>query len=1090
MVKWHKYFTILFFSSFAFTPATLGSVINIPLDPDNNEIAPASDLTFQGKRIDKYQAFKLKQKNIDLSRLNPYESHLWQNTTHKIDQKAPTTKVEFESIKNSPTEFFRANVIDAQTGQRLNLSASLHNHTNILRANLLRKLGYDITPPTFHKKLTVVFKTKQEKLNFLQVLGEKTLTQKEKWVVQNAQEKELILKDQTLSSARLNNVNIYFPLMSKNRQKTRRIFRALLPIYVLTDFPQSINAISWKIGNIFNSQLSLRHPYAQEFSDVSINDIKWIYRRLTKLDRQQMTQVIESTGYPQEIKLLVLEKLLSRINSLGEHLNEKIRFHPNYALTTANIRNSNLQSDQYQHYVTQFYHDIEDSPFAYGQIFRLFRTQLTYNALSKALEEAIDKIVPEITTSDAAKKLQNKITRYKEEHSLSDGTIPLKSFSYPTAQINTSFKRSIVFGKHLGNSAPIQLVDSVSGDIGLGIFSLFTGVDKQVLPSVSAGVSFNRTYTHVRAMPDLTTASSQRLTKVLVPRLMKRLGGIIQFEYECSLSGPVSVIYDELNNNDVVYIKYDTQTENSKATAIDKRNELIASGVSEDIILLVPIHKEKVCNSEINDQKEKNLKEFLNEFAKNETFMISDHIQLNSAAKANIPLDIYLGEQLNTSVGAELNKGILRSVTLRKKSDYLEVTIQKQKNLEKGLSMGLNYFIEILKGTIKWLKGKQNSLVFHLPLSPKNNDELNVTLKVLYELFTKNSTYSLQDHYSPHLLEHSVQGRLSTIKFLWFQSQRMKLNHYVSITLPEKKYPHYSLEQRQKHLYSSSHYGRDGKNYMSFLNSILNTFTQYLNFGQEAADPAQSFYGSSRSSYYTTETELGSSTEKTMTTKIDFLWKGWSASHTKLKKIFQKIENIFPTQSSRDLIDDSFYIGKGELKGYEIRTTLIIYPKVYQKIEQELLKGQTQNVLPFLKYLYGKKKWRRYCNTQRHLGPRRAQVNARCLPRGVHKILNLKGHNIPKQKDFYATFMNQIITTLFENFQQRKILDWLGPNAIFASTRTTGFLEGSEKGYIDSISNSWGTYNTKYGTGVFDKVGALLGITPYELRALSYTPGM
>ena len=79
---------------------------------------------------------------------------------------------------------------------------------------------------------------------------------------------------------------------------------------------------------------------------------------------------------------------------------------------------------------------------------------------------------------------------------------------------------------------------------------------------------------------------------------------------------------------------------------------------------------------------------------------------------------------------------------------------------------------------------------------------------------------------------------------------------------------------------------------------------------------------------------------------------------------------------------------------------------------------------------------------------------------------------------------------LLEGFDRQKVLHYIGGENFFASTRVTGFLENSETGYVDYISNTFGQYNTEYGTGIFDQISSVLNITPYELRALNYTPGM
>jgi hypothetical protein len=80
--------------------------------------------------------------------------------------------------------------------------------------------------------------------------------------------------------------------------------------------------------------------------------------------------------------------------------------------------------------------------------------------------------------------------------------------------------------------------------------------------------------------------------------------------------------------------------------------------------------------------------------------------------------------------------------------------------------------------------------------------------------------------------------------------------------------------------------------------------------------------------------------------------------------------------------------------------------------------------------------------------------------------------------------------TLFKDFDKAHVLKWIGKENFFASNRITGFRENHHIGFIEYISDTVGVYNLKHGTGLFDKIGAHIGISPFELRALNYTPGM
>ncbi|MFT6632931.1 MAG: hypothetical protein ACJAS4_002899 [Bacteriovoracaceae bacterium] len=1088
MKNWGRFLFTL--TSTFISLASFAGSLSIPIIDAEFIKRPPADLIYHEKNIDSYEAFELQRQGIDLSELDPYESHLWQNQKHPLAQEvSEKTVFNFSSYKASPTEFFRS-VVTGKDGERFVLTASLDNHTNIIRGNILRKLGYNITTPQFKKKIYLNFLNESEKIDFLEKLGEQTLTNRNRWIETNTNPLQLTLKDLTIEPAQLDNVNIFLPVMSKARQEERRVFRSLLAIYVLTDFSQSVNSIDWKVGRNFNNYLSFSHTYATAFSDTSIDDLKWIYKRLNKLSTVEIKQIVSHmTGYPSDIASLISEKLKSRINSLGQHLSidKKLKF--NRSLTIGNIKDGKLLKDAYPSHVVNYFKEEADSPYEFDELFKLFRTQSTYSALSKVLDNAIDKFVPGISINDASSNIQQRIKDYKIENKNSNGNIPLKVFTYPTANVSTSLRRNIVFGNHMGNVAPIQLVDSVSADANLGVYSMVTGLNSTVLPSVSASVALSRTYTHVRAMPDLNSATSQSIKKALVPKLLKSIGAVIKNEFTCSLVGDVNVVESEINGKEIIYIKYDQDITGAKERAISKRKDLISSGTSEDIILLVPINTLAACSDEVTKEKDKNLNSFLKEFALNETFIISDSINLIGTANANIPLNTYLNQQMSLSLGADLTKGFLKSVTLRKKDDHIEISIQRQSNKSNALSLGLNYFIEILKGTTKWLKGEQETYIYKVVTEGIDENQKDIVLKTLRELFVSNKTIHLDENFDYITLEHQMNSQLNTLQSLWFKSDYLQMDHFVDILLPQNQYPSLSKEERTKTLFSTSSIRRNGQDYIALVNSLLNRVNQFLSFGQSASDPGQTLKGSSKSRYYVTESDISKNTDQLITTKVDYIWKGWSANYSKLDQMFNFIENLYGKTMLNYKINRDLFKNQGLLKGYEVKSTLIVYPEFISKIEDHIFSKSEKEALKKLKELFGEKDWTQYCLKKNRTQNRNIR-RRKCTPTAVITILNFKRDGIPTSKVEKAKAYNSILIALLEGFNRSNIINWIGKENFFASTRVTGFLESSEKGYIDHISNTYGHYNTKYGTGVFDKLSSLLGITPYELRALNYTPGM
>ncbi len=158
---------------------------------------------------------------------------------------------------------------------------------------------------------------------------------------------------------------------------------------------------------------------------------------------------------------------------------------------------------------------------------------------------------------DAAQAIQEQINDYRSSGPQAQGALPIKAFTRPIANGRVFSNRNVVFGQYLGSSAPIQLVDSAGAEVNLGAFSQLAGLTNNALPSVTANAALGRTYTHVRAMPDLKSATKQHIKKLLVPHHFKALGKVIKAQYECSVPKGPFVEESSFGGSKIYYVKYD-----------------------------------------------------------------------------------------------------------------------------------------------------------------------------------------------------------------------------------------------------------------------------------------------------------------------------------------------------------------------------------------------------------------------------------------------------------------------------------------------------------------------------------------------------
>lgn len=312
-----------------FSTQLLAGVIAIELADETFKYTPADDLIANGTPINAREAIHLANRGLDLSTLDPEPSTLYNPNQYgeipNIDIDA--TSMNYQSPLSAPTEFFRASVII--NGDNYTISASLYNHQTLLRAALLKMIGYQVAVPQYLPKFTLNFESIAEKDIFLESLTQSTLLSIKRWAPNLNEEKESLsvtLKGFILEPADLKTVPVYWPVMERSRQKSRRVFRSLLYLYCLTDFSEMINDIPWELGKVFDNKLNLAHSYSSAFLDVTIDDLKWMHRKISELSVSDIHAALKFANYPYEIEQLLFEKLKSRINSVGRLLNLPVDF--------------------------------------------------------------------------------------------------------------------------------------------------------------------------------------------------------------------------------------------------------------------------------------------------------------------------------------------------------------------------------------------------------------------------------------------------------------------------------------------------------------------------------------------------------------------------------------------------------------------------------------------------------------------------------------------------------------------------------------------------------------------------------------------
>lgn len=1095
----------LFLSLFLFVLKAQAGLISIPLNDKDYKFAPASDLVFEGRRINEVEAIELEKKGIDLSTFDPYASDLFHPGEVLPEmRRSPVPEVTFHSFLQSPTEFFR--FVSKTQNQSFTVTASLFNHETIVRSDLLRKIGFNIPYVSYQQVTKVSFGSVTELEMFSEKLIESTLLGKKKWIVEeNKTEKYLKVRGLIFEPSDSRSVPVYWPVMEETRQRKRRVFRSLLYLYTLTDFNMPVNEISWNLGKIFNNELILSHHFSDDFSSVTISDLRWIHRKIIAIPEKKLCSGFPEAGYPDDIAELLCEKLKSRINTFGKALRLNSPYSVNERVSRGQVHSGKLISGNYPEFVPVFWIEDAENPYRFSEVFKYFRTQVSYDTVSSLLNNAEKALIPGNTTNEAFEDIVDKIRTYKKQN----GTVPVKVWSAPTGGIAVGGSRSIVFGKYDGNDAPIQLVDSLNMKMQIGMFS-YLSVPGMITPTGMINAQIVRSWKHIKSMPDLSTASKQQVEKLIIPRLYRSLGNVLNNDIKCSLLDEAWVSEEIVAGIGVWVVYYDQKNETAKQSALKLREELIGKGILKNKILLRSVLKDEICTKEIIAKRNKNIEEFLKSFAQDETLTVTDSLETSAGLGAKISDGIV--DNLKFQGGIESGRAALRSYIIRKTDTGIEITVRNQRNLATRFFQEAKFIVDLISNSTNWLKGDLHEKVYRVNFDGIDDEQKKIAIEVLREIFLRSSYGLLTENYNPISMDHDARVRLNTFRFLWRKSERLKMNHEIKVVVPQRETqreipqdetvdewtvpsqpsPELSEAERTKTLFSTMLMTRKGSNYHVFLDRIINDQLSWLSTGAQDGDPGQSMKGSSTHEYITTEGDLTPGTEFNPVTKVEYGNIGWSITPVKLEKKLRVHENYLSTTSEALILDRSVFNQTVFFRSYNIRSTLILYPAATQKLLQVLLEADEMVSLTLLKTWYGPKEWDRYCrsdNTSFYESTKDRDLSY-CVPHPLLEILDMRKSGIAKRKQDLGIQINKVVQVLMKNVQRAKLLSWIGKENYFGNTFISGFRNGDAVGYTQYASDSVGTYNKDLATGIFDQIAGLLGVKSYDLKGMVYTPNM
>lgn len=1095
---------------------------------------PSSDLlNNSGTALDVGQAAALAANGTDLSVFDPIENKLWQNQTYKAVEEIPgaypfgSFGVRFLSEEAALpfTYMSRVQSVD-EPNLFYRLSLSRYSHTTLMRAALLRKLGYYVPSPKHYRNLRVFFSSEEEKEAFLKNAQESMISdfKSRGWVSDdNKQNHSVVFSDAVLEPALAEYFDIqwgYAPdpnnpdqLPVVQRFSRYRAYRALIIPFALVDVPESINRFSPKFGSVLSGHVVINHPSAESFSACAYEDARWLVRRLATLRTQDFADIVNAGAFPKDVEGLVLAKLLYRANNALELFNLKDSASwpkPPLDINSSNgiVQHGKVMKEFIPGYPQRFAHGDRQSPFQDGDLGRYLKISGKSSAISTILSQMNDKLdLLKITDiyKDRQQEIADRIAKHIKEKPFEPLYQKLEGWGGPVGGFNLAASRHVSTGTYFGSSAPIQLVDNVSVAARLGYFMTFDGVPN-IAPVGGANIMVTRDYTHVRPVLSIQDGSKTSWKNLLVPRFMRQL----------------SQVLDE-----------------------------------KDLV-----------KSEDGKSMRQPLDVFLSELRDGEVFTITDSVALAGYAQISSSLDVLLGiTPLNfmasVSAGADGSRTILRQTSFMKTKEGIQVYVRSQSSKALGMTLDANYFINIMRIRASTTWSDFTTDAFVIDYNPEYADLLD-TEKVdqdfvkefletrknlkpaLRALFKSNDPELLYAKF-PHRkfeIDHVFKTQELRSKVLVMRMNSFTEDHLLKIRYPRNpEAPDLNPKDEEVTVFANKKGELQGRDLLGFamdwINGILN---KWFPTGRVDVDinsdpnPANTPYGKAYWRMVTTESDLTVNAQQyPSTANVQHVWGGWHLSRKKFFNLLEEVQSQIkgaPLSSYR-LIEPEAFANTTAVDFYRITANLSILPRGLDKLRNLILQPDAdgkpvrrekfingffqslsekmgrkarandfemyEDLLLMLgggDYKVGKERFMKECKAyhnrrQNSTGTAKTPVltgatvhgtSYQCMMPWVSKLLDYSG-SYPKDKKGQTQWMTSVIYILEHEVPLPLLLKFLGEGNYLYLVRINGFRAGEEDGDLEYFSNTLGdpSKNLDYANGLIAMFANKTGISPIEL---------
>lgn len=1105
--------------------------------PLNSIKKPASDLiTDTGVQIDVGQAAAMASQGQDLSRLNPQDNKFWQNKVYTAVEEGvyPTGSVGVKFM-NEEAGIRKAFTYMAQVQSNSDptkyyrLTLSRYSHSALMRAALLRKLGYYVASPKYYKNLRLFFASEADKQNFVSEAEQYMIVDMtdRKWIIDdNKQNHSLVFSDAVLEPMSNDFFDLHWGLApdpkdpaqlpAVQRYSKYRAYRALILPFALVDVPESINRYSPKLESVLSGNIVLTHPAAAAFGSCTYEDARWLMRRLQNFSAQDFSEIVRAGAFPAELEPLVLAKLYSRaLNGLELfNLSNSMSWpQPNLFPSSPSglVQNGKVTQEFAPGYPQRFAHGDRQSPFQDGDLQRYMGIRGKTAVIETAVNQLNDRLNL-LKVSDLYAKRGQEIQQRILDHIAKSPNDPLyqpvESWGGPVGGFSLNAGRQVTTGTYYGSAAAIQLVDSLSVSANVGYFMALDGIPK-VSPMGGANIVITRDYTHVRPLLSIQEGTKISWSNIVIPKFMSKLSTV--------LANP------------------DPQV-----------------GLPKD-----PAKASKIP-----------LDAFLSELREGEVFTITDSVALATYVQASSAIDTLMGiaplNYLNSiALGVDGSRAILRQTSFMRTKEGVQVFVRSQSSNVMGLTVDVNYFVNLLRIRSQTNVTDLHTDAFVIDYRPEMADELDLSQQdnkyvksflntraalkpTLLALFSDNDPELLYTKfkYQQFEIDHNLKTKELRSRFLAQRVNSLNEDHLLKIRYPRsEEAPDLDPKNEEVTLFSSKKGELVGRDILGFtidwISAAINKWSPKARVSLGNVDdpnPANTPFGKAYWKTTTTESDLSVNLKQYPSVAVlQHVWGGWHLNRADFLRLLDEVQGQFQgTQiSSYRLIEPEVFSNVTAVDFYRITANLSVLPGGLARIRDLILQpdanGKPADRAQFLGRIFQKISERAGHSARANdkemfedlmsvLGNGNysvglAQFNAacerahsdinqsapghishansgywlngtyyNCLLPWVEKLIDLS-YSYPSDKLAQTQWLTSVLYILDEQIPLPQLLKFLGPENYIFFVRINGFRTGDEDGDLEYFSNTLGDpkQNIEYANGLINMFATKTRISPIEL---------